>query len=84
MRKELRVVKMGNEDDDNLYQALLNIQNPRDIGTVLMYYILNNYGSEKERIEVIRSIVNNLFNDFFAHELPEGELARIRKLINMI
>ncbi|EJP6473797.1 hypothetical protein NHI66_003169 [Clostridium botulinum] len=84
MTREPNVVKVFNKEADNLYHALLNITNPSDIGTVIMYYIVNNYEGEKERLEIIRLILNRLFTDFFINELPEGELARIRKVVNMI
>ncbi|WP_459479611.1 hypothetical protein [Clostridium saccharoperbutylacetonicum] len=78
-----KVVAMGNKDEDDLFQALKKIEKPVEIGTVLMYYIVNNHPKEK-RVEVIKDILERFTTDFLVNELPKGELERLRKIIDKI
>lgn len=80
---DMKLVAMGNKTEDDLLQALRKIENPVDIGTVLMYYIAKDYKQE-ERMDIIRLILNRFSTDFLIDELPEGELERIRKIIDKI
>ncbi|MBE6089852.1 MAG: hypothetical protein E7206_17825 [Clostridium beijerinckii] len=68
---------------DKLLEELKKYEEPHEIGTGLMYHIVNNYPIEK-RVEVIKSILNTFATDLLIHELPKGEVERIRKIITRI
>lgn len=68
---------------DDILEELKKFEQPYEIGTALMHHIVNNYPKEK-RVEVIKSILETFATDFLIHELPEGEVVRIRNIINKI
>lgn len=74
---------LASKDKNNLLSSSESTGNPCNIGTVLMYHVAKKYPIE-ERMGVIRSILENFSTDFLIHELPRGEVKRIRKIINMI
>lgn len=82
---KIKMEKFGfvNEDENNLLNALRKINNPMIIGNVLMHYIVSEYQKE-DRLDVIRSILNNFSTDLLTFELPKGEVERIIKIIEKI
>lgn len=59
----------------------LNGEQPTDIGTAIMYYVVENFPIEK-RVEVIRAILHCFSVDFLSWELPKGEAERLRKVLS--
>ena len=80
---EWKVIALSNEKENKVYQALKDLENPADIGTVLMYHVVNRVNKE-DRVAAIKSILERLASDTLSNELPKGELERIRKIIDMI
>ncbi|MBN1069418.1 hypothetical protein DVW02_15755 [Clostridium botulinum] len=83
MNNQIKLNRIKNDRDKELYNALCEFENPYEIGNILMHYIVNNYDEEK-RVDVIRSVLGTFVDDFLIHELPKGELDKIRKLIKQI
>ncbi|WP_027640126.1 hypothetical protein [Clostridium cadaveris] len=75
--------KLENEANDRVFQALKDIKDPAEIGTILTYYVVDTFDKEK-RLSVIKDILTRFSTDFLIHELPQGELERLRKLIDEI
>lgn len=84
-KNKLRVTHLGNERDDKLYRALCQYDEPNayKIGNVLMAYITQQY-HVKDGVDIIRRILNDFSNDFLIHELPDGEVERLRKILKQI
>lgn len=80
--EKYNVNKLSNEESDKVFQALKDIKEPSEIGTILAYYI--GTFSEKDRLDVIRKILKRLTTDLLTGELPKGELERIRKVASQI
>ncbi|MCI6278067.1 MAG: hypothetical protein MR639_15320 [Clostridium sp.] len=75
--------KLESEANDKVFQALKGIKDTAEIGTILTYYVVDTFDKEK-RLGVIKDILTRFSTDFLIHELPKGELERLRKLINEI
>ncbi|WP_026888041.1 hypothetical protein [Clostridium beijerinckii] len=73
----------ASENDNNLYNSLKAMKEPYKIGTIMMYYIVDTY-AKKDRMSIIRKILRIFSIDFFAYELPKGELERFRRIIDKI
>lgn len=78
-----KIYKLENEANDKIFQALKDIKDPAEIGTILTYYVVDTFDKEK-RLSVIKDILTRFSTDFLIDELPKGELERLRKLINEI
>ncbi|MDU1005559.1 MULTISPECIES: hypothetical protein [Clostridium] len=84
-KNKLRVTHMGNEKDDKLYQALCQYDehNVYEIGNVLMTYITQQY-HVKDGVDIIKRILNDFASDFSIHDLPDGEVERLRNILKQI
>lgn len=82
--KEMNTISgFNSEDDNNLYNALRGMKRPYEIGTIMMYYVVDTY-PKKERMNIIRKILRIFSVDFFTFELPKGELDRFRRIVDKI
>lgn len=84
-KSKLRITEMGNEIANALYNDLCryNKDNAYKIGNVLMRYITQQY-PVKDSVNIIREILNDFSNSFLIHELSDGEVERLRKIIKQI
>ncbi|APH16906.1 hypothetical protein NPD5_4186 [Clostridium sporogenes] len=84
-KNNLRVAHIGNEKDDKLYQALCQYDEHTvyEIGNILRTYITQKY-PVKKGVDITRRILNDLADSFLIDELPDGEVERLRKILQQI
>ncbi len=65
----------------DINKALNEIQGatPIDVGTMIMYYVVNNF-DKKDRMKAIRDIIRTFGIDFLDHELDTGDRESLRSL----
>lgn len=66
-----------------VYQAIEGIENPEDIGNILMCHITNNMKIE-DRVAAIKLIIDGITTDIYSTKPPTGELGRIRNIVEQI
>ncbi|CUO14581.1 MAG: hypothetical protein E6860_04785 [Clostridium sp.] len=81
--KNYKISHLGTESNDKVFQALKEVDNPTEIGTILTCYVTDTFDKE-ERLNVIKNILTRFTTDFLIDELPKGEVERLRKLIDRI
>lgn len=78
-----KVIALSDTKQNNVYQALKKIENPEDVGKILMFHIANNIEPE-DRIAAIKSMLQGLTTNILPDELPKGELERILNIMKQI
>lgn len=78
-----KVIALSDLKQNAVFQALKKIENPEDIGNILIYHIANNV-KEEDRVAAIKTIMKRLTSNIVSCKLPEGELERIRDIAKQI